>query len=41
MTRRPQALAQLPDLPAQEEAKSGSLREVTTLKGVGALGFGW
>lgn len=41
MTRRPHALAQLPDWPEHEVAKLGSLREVTTLKGVGALGLGW
>jgi hypothetical protein len=41
ITRRPQALAQLPDWPEQEEAKLGSLREDKRLNGVGALGFGW
>ncbi len=41
MTRRPHASAQLPDLPAQEAAKLGSLREETTGKGEGAEGLGW
>ena len=40
-TRKPQALAQFPDLLVQEEAKSGSLSDGTTLNGAGAVGFGW
>jgi len=38
--RKPQAFAQFPDFPAQDETKSGSLSVGTTLNGVGAVGFG-
>jgi hypothetical protein len=41
MIRKPQASAQFLDLPAQDEAKSGSLIDATTSNGVGAMGFGW
>lgn len=39
--RRPQESAQFAGLPAQVEAKSGSLIDATTLNGVGATGLGW
>ena len=38
--RKPHALAHIPDLPAQEVAKSGSLIAGTTVNGAGAGGFG-
>jgi len=41
MIRRPQASEQVAGCPAQDEAKLGSLIDETTLKGVGATGFGW